>query len=71
MSREDTFNGATAGLMHKYAYMNTVAQEIGWDRARALYTKMGEEMGAVQGKMIKEQAGVEEIGMVHFDSVSG
>jgi hypothetical protein len=61
MSREDTFNGVRAGFLYKFAYFNTVAQEIGMERALALYTKMEEEMGAASGKMIKEQAGVEEI----------
>lgn len=42
------------------AYQNTVAQEIGIERAVALGTKMCEAMGAMQGKMAKEQAGIEE-----------
>ena len=58
---EDTFNGARTGLMYKHAYMNAVAQDLGWDRAIDLYSNMAEGMGTVQGKMIKEQVGIGEI----------
>ena len=60
MAVEDTFNGAKSGLTFMQAYINTVAQEIGKEQALALDTKMEESMGAAQGKMIKEQAGIEE-----------
>jgi len=60
MAVEDTFNGAKAGLTMLHAYTNTVAQAIGMEQALALDTKTCEAMGAAQGKMIKEQAGVEE-----------
>ena len=60
-STEDTFNGAKNAYTEFLAYFNTVAQEIGMERAVALCTKMYVAMGAAQGKMIKEQAGVEEI----------
>jgi hypothetical protein len=61
MAAEDTFNGARNAFSFVFAYINTVGQEIGMERAIALDTKMCEMMGAVQGKMLKEQAGMEEI----------
>jgi hypothetical protein len=61
MAVEDTFNGARNAFSFVFAYINTVGQEIGMERAIALDTKMCETMGAVQGKMLKEQAGVEEV----------
>ena len=60
MAIEDTFNGAKNAQTFFYAYFNAVAQEIGMERALALNTKMAEVMGANMGKMIKEQADVEE-----------
>lgn len=60
MAVEDTFNGARSGLTLLHAYTNTVAQAIGMEQALALEGKMCETMGAAQGRMIKEQAGVEE-----------
>jgi hypothetical protein len=61
MGTEDTLNGATAAMTLFNAYMGTVAEEIGMDRAGSLFTKMCENMGAMQGKMMKEQTGTEEI----------
>jgi ethanolamine ammonia-lyase large subunit len=46
------------------AYIKTVAEEIGMDRAVSLLTKMCESMGAMQGKMLKEKAGAEELDAV-------
>jgi len=60
MAVEDTFNGAKTALIMLQAYINTVAQGIGNEQPLALNTKMNEAMGAGQGKMIKEQAGIEE-----------
>jgi len=60
VSIEDTFNGAKTAFTMFNAYLNTVAQEIGMERALALQTKMCEAMGAAQGKMMKEQAGIED-----------
>ncbi len=60
MEIEDTFNGAKNAFTDFFAYFNTVAQEIGMERALALRTKMVESAGADWGKMIKEQYGVEE-----------
>jgi L-2-amino-thiazoline-4-carboxylic acid hydrolase len=61
MGIEDTYNGATAAMTFFNAYIKTVADEIGMDRAVNLFTKMCETTGAMQGKMMKEQAGTEEI----------
>lgn len=60
MTIEDTFNGAKNAYIEFFAYINIVAQEIGMEEAIALKTKTSEAMGATQGQMIKEQAGVEE-----------
>jgi hypothetical protein len=60
MATEDTSNGAKNAFTYYFGYLNTVGQEIGMERAVVLQTKMCEAMGAAQGKMIKEQAGVEE-----------
>jgi hypothetical protein len=60
MAIEDVFNGAKSAFTFYFAYLNTVAQEIGMERALALHTKMCEAMGAMQGKMMKEQAAIEE-----------
>ncbi len=61
MAMEDTYNGATAAMTFMDAYIQTVAEEIGMDRAVGLLTKMCESMGAMQGKILKEQAGAEEL----------
>jgi hypothetical protein len=61
MAIQDTFNGAKNAYAFYGAYLNTVAQELGMERALALHTKMLEGMGPIQGKAIKEQAGAGEI----------
>lgn len=60
MAIEDTFKGARNAYIYYFAYLTTVAREIGMERAIALQTKMCETRGTLDGKMIKEQAGVEE-----------
>jgi hypothetical protein len=60
MAIEDTYNGATAAMTFMNAYIKTVAEEIGMDKALGLLTKMCESMGTMQGKMLKEKAGAEE-----------
>jgi len=60
MAIEDVFNGAKKAMTLFDAYTNTVAQEIGMERALSLMTKMCENMGAMQGKMMKEQSGIKE-----------
>jgi hypothetical protein len=61
MAIEDTYSGARAAMTFFNAYINTVAEEIGMDRALNLLTKMCETSGAKQGKMMKEKAGTGEI----------
>jgi hypothetical protein len=60
MAIEDVFLGAKTGLTLFEAYVNTVTQEIGMERALGLVTKTFEKMGAMQGKMMKEQARIKE-----------
>jgi len=62
MSVQDTFNGAKSGLTLMRAYVNTVAQEIGVEKALAIDNKVCKALGAMQGKMIKEQIGSKEAG---------
>ena len=62
MAVQDTFNGAKSGLTFMRAYVNTVAQEIGAEKALVLDTKVCEALGAMQGKMIKEQIGSKDVG---------
>lgn len=60
MAVQDTFNGAKAGLTLLNAYTGAVAQAIGMEQATALLTMTCESLGAAQGKMMKEQAGIDE-----------
>ena len=60
MAIEDVLNGARSAFMFFHAYLNTVAQETGMERALGLLTKMCEGMGTMQGQMLKQQAGIEE-----------
>ncbi len=61
MGVEDTFNGAKSGLTFMHAYLNTVGQEIGMEQAVSLDAKTCKTLGTMQGMMIKEQAGTEEL----------
>jgi hypothetical protein len=61
MGIEDNYNGATAAMTFFDAYMKTVADDIGMDRAVSLLTKMCETLGEMQGQMMKTQTGPEEI----------
>ena len=61
MATEDTFSGALQAMTFMNAYIKTVAEEIGMDKAVSLLTKMCESMGAMQGKILKEKAGAEEL----------
>ena len=56
MTTKDTFNGAKNAYIEFFAYINTVAQEMGQERAFALKSKTSEVMGAMQGQMMKAQA---------------
>ena len=60
MASEDAFGGAKMAFTFYDAYLNTVAEEIGMERALSLHTKMCETMGAMQGKMMKEQTDIKE-----------
>ena len=66
MAIEDTFSGAKNAFVFHQAFVNTVAQEIGRERASALETKMCETLGALQGRMAKEQA--EQAGIRDLDA---
>ena len=57
---DNVFNAAKAGYTFLHAYINTVAQEIGRERAIGLMTKMFENVGVMRGKVIKERAGNKE-----------
>ena len=61
MGKEDVFNGAKSAMTFYDAYLKTVGEEIGMDKAVSLHTKMFETLGKMQGQMIKEEAGTEEI----------
>jgi L-2-amino-thiazoline-4-carboxylic acid hydrolase len=60
MAIQDTFNGAKTGLTLLNAYSEAVAQAIGMEQATALLTMTCENLGAAQGRLMKEQAGIEE-----------
>ncbi len=60
MAIEDTFKGARNAYIYYFAFLTMVAREIGMERAIALQTKMCEETGTLDGKIIKEQADIEE-----------
>ena len=61
MATKDGFTGAKAAFMFFEAFVNAVAQEIGMERTLSIMTKMSENGGAMQGKMMKQQAGDKEI----------
>jgi hypothetical protein len=61
MATTDTFEGAKNGFTFFFAYLNTVGQDIGMERAVALETRVCEKIGSTVGKAIKQQAGVDEI----------
>lgn len=61
MATKDAFIGAKTGFMFFVTFFNAVVQEIGMERTLGIMTKMSENMGAMQGKMMKQQAGAKEI----------
>jgi len=61
MATTDTLRGATNAFTFVFAYINTVGQEIGMEKAIALDAEMCAMMGAAQGQAIKAQAGLDEI----------
>lgn len=58
MARKDVFNGVKAMGMGFNVFAQMVAEEIGIERTLALTTKAMEKMGTMQGKMMKEKAGI-------------
>lgn len=70
MASLDTLHGATNAYAFFFAYLNTVGQEIGMDRAIALDTGMCEMMGTAQGKAIKAQANFDEIDLATAASLA-
>ena len=63
MASGDTFSGAKNAFTYMFAYLNTVGEDTGMNRALALYTKTCEAMGAAQGMAIREQSGIEAISL--------
>jgi hypothetical protein len=63
MATADIFTGAKNAYTYMFAYISTVGQDIGMERAVALSTKMCEAMGAAQGMALKQQAAIKEIGL--------
>jgi hypothetical protein len=70
MASVDTFNGAKNAFTYMFAYLNTVGQDIGMERALALDTKMCEAMGVAQGMEIKKQGGTEQVGLQAVTSLT-
>ncbi len=61
MATKDGFAGAKTGFTFLNAFVGAVAQEIGMERTVSIMTKMCENLGAMQGKMMKQKAGAKEI----------
>lgn len=61
MSAKDTLRGARNGLAFLFAYQNTVAQEVGLERAMALNTQVVQALGTSQGKDLRERVEVTEV----------
>jgi len=61
MTKEDAFNAATFAFASYDGFFGTVAEAIGMEQTLALQSQADEVMGAAQGKMIKEQAGVDQV----------
>ena len=55
------FSGAKNALVLHRAFVNEVAQEIGMDHAISLEAKVTKAINAKQGKIMREQAGSQEI----------
>ena len=61
MSVEEKFDGVKNTFSLFMAFFNEVAQEIGMEKAVALDAKVGRATNADIGKMMREQAGAQEI----------
>lgn len=57
MATGSAFDSAKTVMMILDAYVNAVGQEIGKERAVGIMTKMADNLGAKQGKMLKEKSG--------------
>ena len=60
MTKEEAYNSALFAYIVHHAYLAAVAQELGMEHARAFATPTLEKLGARQGQMLKQQAGVEQ-----------
>ena len=61
MTKEDAFNACVFIYAAHDAFFGAVAQEVGMERALALHSAAVEPGGAAQGKILKEQAGVDQV----------
>jgi hypothetical protein len=61
MASEDALNAGKSALMFYMSYFNAVSQVIGVEKATELQAKVSENMGEMQGKMMKEQSGMADI----------
>ncbi len=61
MSNNDKLRGATSAFTLHYAYLNSVAQELGFDRAETISADVCRMMGTARGKRIKELMDLEEL----------
>lgn len=59
MVSEEVFNTALNAFTMNTMYMAAVGQEIGKDRALAILTKMCENIGPIQGEMLKQQHNIQ------------
>jgi hypothetical protein len=57
---DNIFNAAKAGYTYLHAYLNVASQEFGRERALSLMTRVGDKIGVVRGKMMKERAGLKD-----------
>jgi hypothetical protein len=61
MIQEQAFNAATFAFASYKALLGTLAQQFGAEEALGLQAQANEMTGAVQGKTIREQAGVGDV----------
>ena len=61
MASQDALNAGKTALMFYMSYFNAVSQVIGVEKATELQAKVSENMGMMQGKMMKEQSGMADI----------
>ncbi|HEQ98379.1 MAG TPA: hypothetical protein ENO22_03445 [candidate division Zixibacteria bacterium] len=60
MSYEDILKGAANAFTLHYAYINNVGKEIGIDKAEEISADVCRMMGSMRGKIIKENADLEQ-----------